>query len=326
MICKNIPLWGEDDKAYLSTYILYDSSDLDPGKRRPAMLVIPGGGYLGTSDREAEFVALAFAAKGYHAFVLRYHVEEEARMPQPILDGFKAVSIIRAHADAWCVDPDKIAAVGFSAGGHLASALATMWKDETFARQLGLDREAFRIQAAILSYPCTMLHEPIPPVHTGLAASEFERFRDGMKGLMRNTVYVESGEVRWDIGTTMSKCITGKADPQPEDLMPYSTALLVDEDTAPCFVWTTNTDEMVPASNSLLFVKAMMEKGCQVEFHLFADGPHGISLGTMETAGEAKMLRADVGVWFDMALTWLDKTLHIGERTNITPAALGKVL
>lgn len=326
MICQDIPLWGAGDKAYLSTYLLYQSDELDAGKKRPAMLVIPGGGYLGTSDREAEFVALAFAARGYHAFVLRYHVEEEALMPQPILDGFKAVSIIRANAESWGVDKEKIAAVGFSAGGHLASAMATMWKQAVFSRKLGLSPEDFRIQAAVLSYPCTMLHDPIPPVHTGLAAAELEDFRAGMKGLMKQTVYAQDDEVLWDIGTTMSRCITGKEDPQPEDMMPYSTALLVDEDTAPCFVWTTNTDEMVPASHSLLFVQAMMKKGRNVEFHLFADGPHGISLGTIETAGEAKMLRPDVGVWFDMAITWLDKTLNIKERTNITPAALGKVL
>ena len=58
----------------LSCYLLNNSPEFNTNQRRPAVVVCPGGGYYMTSDREAEPIALSFAAAGYHAFVLRYSV------------------------------------------------------------------------------------------------------------------------------------------------------------------------------------------------------------------------------------------------------------
>ena len=106
---------------------------------RPAVLVIPGGGYRFCSDREADPVAAAYLKAGYHAFILRYSVGEDAVWPQPLKDYEEAMDVIDAHAEEWHVLTDKIAVVGFSAGGHLAGAAATM--------------SARRPAAAILGYP-----------------------------------------------------------------------------------------------------------------------------------------------------------------------------
>ena len=106
---------------------------------RPAVLVIPGGGYRFCSDREADPVAAAYLKAGYHAFILRYSVGEDAVWPQPLKDYEQAMDVIDAHAEEWHVLTDKIAVVGFSAGGHLAGAAATM--------------SARRPAAAILGYP-----------------------------------------------------------------------------------------------------------------------------------------------------------------------------
>ena len=55
-------------------------------EKRPAVLVIPGGGYAMCSDREADPVALAYAKAGYQAFILRYSVGKDATWPQPLED------------------------------------------------------------------------------------------------------------------------------------------------------------------------------------------------------------------------------------------------
>lgn len=68
-----IKLYENRDDVTLTTYILQDSPELLAGKVRPAIIVCPGGGYFNCSDREAEPVALKFASKGYHTFVLRYN-------------------------------------------------------------------------------------------------------------------------------------------------------------------------------------------------------------------------------------------------------------
>ena len=93
---------------------------------RPAMLVLPGGGYAMCSDREADPVAFAYAKAGYQIFVLRYTVGEKCVWPLPLEDYEQAMSLIEDNAAKWHIAKDKIAVVGFSAGGHLASCAATV--------------------------------------------------------------------------------------------------------------------------------------------------------------------------------------------------------
>ena len=104
---------------------------------RPAVLVIPGGGYQFCSDREADPVASAYLRAGYHAFILRYSVGKDAVWPQPLEDYEQAMELIDMHAETWHVLRDKIAVVGFSAGGHLAGAAATLAKRRPAAAVLG---------------------------------------------------------------------------------------------------------------------------------------------------------------------------------------------
>lgn len=105
--------------------------------KRPAILVLPGGGYTMCSDREADPVALAYLEAGYQAFVLRYSVGKHAIWPGPMNDLEEAIALIRANADEWNLYPDKLAVVGFSAGGHLAGCAATMAKNKPNAAILG---------------------------------------------------------------------------------------------------------------------------------------------------------------------------------------------
>ena len=118
--------------ARLTTYLL----DITPKfavQERPLVLVCPGGGYHFTSEREAEIVAMQFNAMGYHSAVLDYSCAP-AQFPTALLELSKSVAYLRAHAKEWCIDPDKIAVLGFSAGGHLAASLGVFWNTEWFAR------------------------------------------------------------------------------------------------------------------------------------------------------------------------------------------------
>lgn len=98
-------------------YCLDNSSEIDPNRKRPSVLVIPGGGYEMTSDREAEPIAMQFLAAGFNAFVLRYSVKPSI-FPVALLEAAEAMRRIRTHADEWHCDADAIAVIGFSAGGH----------------------------------------------------------------------------------------------------------------------------------------------------------------------------------------------------------------
>lgn len=123
----------------LTSYIQDLSPEMKHLDKRPAMLVLPGGGYYMCSDREAEPIALAYLSEGYNAFVLRYSLNEDSVFPNPLDDACKAMAHIRENAEKYHIYPDKIAAIGFSAGGHLAAYLA--------------NTEGYRPNASILCYP-----------------------------------------------------------------------------------------------------------------------------------------------------------------------------
>ena len=105
--------------------------------KRPAILVIPGGGYQFCSNREADPVAFAYLKAGFQVFVLRYSVGAHAVWPNPLEDYEQAMELIRSKAEAWNLYPDKVAVIGFSAGGHLAAAAATMSRNRPNAAILG---------------------------------------------------------------------------------------------------------------------------------------------------------------------------------------------
>lgn len=148
MLCEKIIL-NEKRNVSLTCYIQ------DGNLNRPAMIVIPGGAYAWCSDREADPVAQAYLQAGYHAFVLRYSVKEDALWPNPLNDYDQAMDYIRKHSQEWHIYEDKIAVIGFSAGGHLAAAAATMSKNRPNAAILGYAVASEDVKACNPSAPDT---------------------------------------------------------------------------------------------------------------------------------------------------------------------------
>lgn len=124
-------------------------------KLRPAMLVLPGGGYCGVSPREGEPIAQAYLARGYHAFVLDYSVFP-ARFPVALREAAMAMAYIRDHAQAFAIR--KVAAVGFSAGGHLCGTLGMLF-DCPEVRDIA-PAHVLRPDALGLCYPVTISYAP----------------------------------------------------------------------------------------------------------------------------------------------------------------------
>lgn len=117
----SVPLPGHPE-ASLEGYILDCEIALGQNTARPAIVICPGGGYAYCSPREAEPVALRYAAKGIHAFILRYSTGWDAAGFSPLTEISWVIAYLREQAGIWNIAPDKIAVCGFSAGGHLALA------------------------------------------------------------------------------------------------------------------------------------------------------------------------------------------------------------
>lgn len=121
-------------------------------KIRPCILILAGGGYEHRSEREGTVIALEFASKGYFTAVLSYSVRTPYKTP--LCECCAAMAHLRSNAEEYGIDPEHIAAIGFSAGGHLCGLLATVKSGETV---FGL--ENVRPDAVILSYPVVTTDE-----------------------------------------------------------------------------------------------------------------------------------------------------------------------
>ena len=132
----HMPIPGHPE-ATLEGYILDCELSLGLETNRPAIVVCPGGGYLYCSPREAEPVALRYAARGFHAFILRYSVGWDAAGFAPLQEVSWVIGYLREHAEEWHIDPNKIATCGFSAGGHLALAAGVKGENKPNAMILG---------------------------------------------------------------------------------------------------------------------------------------------------------------------------------------------
>ncbi len=120
-------------------------------RKRPAVIICPGGGYALTSEREATPVALEYLSAGFSVFVLHYSVAPN-RFPVSLVELATAVATVRKNAEEWNIDTDKIVVNGFSAGGHLVASLGVFWDSEILAEKGFCDKQ-HKPDALILSYP-----------------------------------------------------------------------------------------------------------------------------------------------------------------------------
>ncbi len=234
--------------------------------RRGAVIACPGGGYAMLSRTEGEAVALAFAGQGYQTFTLHYRTGERAAWPNPLVDAAQAVAYVRAHADEWRIDPDKIAVAGFSAGGHVAAALGTMWPRADVQAAAGADGGAIRPNALILGYPALSM--------------------------------------RIDRGSQEILELLGPGRPVEEVFAETETADFVGPHTPPTFLWTIFDDGAIPVEQGLTFCERLAAHEVPFELHTFAHGEHASSLGTAVTAFGGTEY-PHTAHWFELCCEWL---------------------
>lgn len=270
----------------MDLYVPHVSREIDAQIRRPAVVICPGGGYEFCSEREAEPIALRFLAEGFNAFVVWYRVgaakndkkrDHEAAQwyqkaaehvfPLPQHDAASAIAYVRANAEALYTDPDRIAIMGFSAGGHLAASVSALWHREEIWQELGLSPEDVRPNAAVLSYPVIVSDE------------------DAHRGSFVH--------------------LSGTEDVQAH--AQYDVLCAVDAHFPPTFLWHTFTDDAVPVRNSLRMALALSYAGVMTEMHIFPEGRHGLCLANDMTCAktDASMQRPECAVWPAMAVRFL---------------------
>ncbi len=263
---------GSQASASLTLYLLENWLEIDPKRKRPMVLICPGGAYRFTSERESEAVAMQMTTMGCHAGILRYSCAP-ARYPEALLQLSRSVAMVREHAAQWHVDPDQIYVLGFSAGAHLAGCLGVFWNHEDLSTALELDSSAIRPNRLILCYPV---------ITTG-AYTHAESI-ENLTGKRRE----EHSSVWQDL--SLERRVTPK--------------------TPPTFLWHTAEDPIVPVENSLLFASALRRRNVPFELHIFQKGGHGLSLGTEEIECKATHYpnQPNIRSWVRLLRTWLERT------------------
>jgi acetyl esterase/lipase len=206
-----------------------------------AVVICPGGGYGGHADHEGKPIAEWLNGLGVAGIVLKYRLAPQSHHPAMLQDAARAIRTVRANAEAWKVDPKRVGVLGFSAGGHLASTIATHFDAGDPKAADPIERLSSRPDRAILIYPVISLTTP----------------------------YTHQGSKRNLIGS----------EPAPGLAESLSNETQVTSDTPPTFLAHTDQDLAVPPENSLLFALALRKAKVPVELHIFEKGQHGLGLG-----------------------------------------------
>lgn len=238
---ENIPSTNNSD-----TYLMqYEPDEKITGS---TILIIPGSGYQcnpANAVQEGDRVAKYLCEKGIPVFMLEYRIAPDF-FPLPILDGRRAMRYIRYYADKFGIDKNKIATIGYSAGGHLAASLVSFNDKIDFEDIDEIDNESYTPNFQVLSYPVISLDKDMPYTHQGSADHLLgERYEELKDKLSFEKVKIEK--------------------------------------PIPTFLWHNFDDSCVDVSNTLLYAQNMKDSGGEVEIHIFPHGNHGVGLADWNT-------------------------------------------
>ena len=239
MINEKIYFDENDRRVFLDVYAVAEPNTAP----RDAILVIPGGAYSDVSWREGIYTALEFLVRGINNFVLTYSTGAHAIYPRQLIDAGRAFAYIKENASRYNINPERIFALGYSAGGHLLGTLTTL--HSVAERELGYPKDYLKIRGAIFCYPVVTAEGP---THKGsfvnLLKKPFEEYTDAERRLL-----------------SIEKNVT--------------------PDTPPAFIWHTAGDKGVPIHGSLKLAAAYYDAGQAVELHVYPYGRHGLGLGNL---------------------------------------------
>ena len=236
-------------------------------KSDAAVVIFPGGGYGHRASHEGKDYAEFYNENGISAFVVDYRVSPH-RFPLPLLDARRAVRFVRFNAEKFGIDKNKVAVMGSSAGGHLASMISTYYNEIDFEGADEIDKEDFIPNKQILCYPVI-----------NLCGKEYSHAGSG-----RNLLWEEHGMK----GASLSPDFIASAQ------------------TPDAFIWHTFNDNVVDVRNSLEYASKLKSVGVGAEVHIFPEGNHGLGLckNHVHCEGKDPKMLNHVAQWMPLVINW----------------------
>jgi acetyl esterase len=220
----------------LNLYI-YEPENLPPGEKRPAIVFFFGGGWRSGSPKQFQQQCQYLASRGMVAITADYRVasRHQVKAVDCVRDAKSAIRWVRAHADKLHVDPNRIAAGGGSAGGHLAAAIGTIKEFD----EADEDSSVSSRPDALLLYNPALVLAPVD-------------------GLSLDADRIASLKDRLGV--------------EPRELSPYHH---VTAGAPPTAIFHGTADKTVPHASAEIFERAMKEAGNRCTLHSYADQGHG---------------------------------------------------
>ena len=209
-----------------------------------AFIICPGGGYAHLAPHEGLHYAIWLNEQGIAGFVLKYRLGSGGyRHPAMLQDVQRAIRYVRANADQWSLDPNRIGVMGSSAGGHLAATALTHFDGGNPYAVDPVERVGSRPDLGILCYAVITMGAN---THAG------------------------------------SKLLLLGDNPDPKLVEYLSNEKQVSDETPPVFIFHTFEDRTVKVENALDFAGALRRHGVPFSLHIYPKGAHGMGLGSAQ--------------------------------------------
>ena len=208
----------------------------------PCVVVLHGGGWTGGSRAELATVTWLFAGRDFVSASIDYRLAPTHHFPAAVEDVKCAIRYLRRHAQEYQIDPQRIGAAGFSAGGNLAMMLGTTRADDGLEGAGGWPEESSRVQAVVSFFG-----------PTDLAAADVPETTRRIFG----------------------SYLGGTAAEQPATYRKASPLTYVRADSAPMLLFQGTADRLVPATQAVHMAEAMTRVGVAGRIELLVGAPHG---------------------------------------------------
>ena len=257
------PNWDERDPMQIPPSIIFVPAQ-GTGEKRGTVIVACGGGFETRTGCEGFHVAEYFTDRGFNTAILTYRLKPYSRW-DAMADMQRSIRLLRARKEEFGVT-DRVAAMGFSAGGMLSANCATHFDPGDPQAADPIERESSRPDAAVLGYGAFAF--------AGLPGGFFvDPFGDRI----------------------MNPYVANK-----EELIYFAPEVNVTRATPPFFIWQTNSDD---PRHSFTLGQALTAVGIPFEMHLFPEGAHGLALADGNNDLGADL--PHVGRWAKLCAEWL---------------------
>lgn len=127
VVYEQVPMRG-----YPSVAMKMDILQPKAKEKLPAIVFVTGGGFINANKDNGIQLRMHLAEAGYVVASIQYRVAPTAKFPQPLEDVKASIRYLKAHADQFGIDPERVGIVGGSAGGYLTAMAATTSGTTTF--------------------------------------------------------------------------------------------------------------------------------------------------------------------------------------------------